>query len=168
MKRGACDKLFLTTTGIGVIREGIELGAHLPRPGDAVLVNGVLGDHGAAILAARGDLVLDAPIDSDCAPLHGLVAALLAAVPGTRFCAMPRAAVLRRCSMRSRNLPAAASRSRKILCRSAKRSKGFAKYSVSIHSTLRTKANWLRSFHGMKQTTPSRRCAPIHSVKPRA
>jgi hydrogenase expression/formation protein HypE len=83
--RGACDKLFLNTTGIGVIRAGIELGAHLAQPGDAVLVNGVLGDHGAAILAARGDLALDAPIDSDCAPLHGLVATLLAAAPGTRF-----------------------------------------------------------------------------------
>ena len=83
--RGACDKLFLTTTGIGVIRTGLELGAHCARPGDAVLVNGVLGDHGAAVLAARGDLALDAPIDSDCAALHGLVDALLAAVPATRF-----------------------------------------------------------------------------------
>ena len=55
------------------------------RPGDAVLVNGVLGDHGAAILAARGDLALDAPIDSDCAALHGLVETLLAAAPNTRF-----------------------------------------------------------------------------------
>ncbi len=83
--RGACDKLFLTTTGIGVIRAGLELGAHRARPGDVVLVNGVLGDHGAAVLAARGDLALDAPIDSDCAALHGLVGALLAAVPATRF-----------------------------------------------------------------------------------
>ena len=83
--RGACDKLFLTTTGIGVIRAGLELGAHRAQPGDAVLVNGVLGDHGAAILAARGDLALDAPIDSDCAALHGLIDALLAAVPATRF-----------------------------------------------------------------------------------
>jgi len=83
--RGACDKLFLTTTGIGVIRTRIELGAYFARPGDAVLVNGVLGDHGAAILAARGDLALDAPIDSDCASLHGLVDALLTAAPGTRF-----------------------------------------------------------------------------------
>ncbi len=85
VNRGACDKLFLTTTGVGVIRAGIELGAHLAQPGDAVLVNGVLGDHGAAILAARGDLALDAPIDSDCAALHGLIDALLAAAPGTRF-----------------------------------------------------------------------------------
>jgi hydrogenase expression/formation protein HypE len=85
VQRGACDRLFLTTTGIGVIRTGIELGAHLAQPGDVVLVNGVLGDHGAAILAARGDLALDAPIDSDCAALHGLVGALLGAAPGTRF-----------------------------------------------------------------------------------
>jgi hydrogenase expression/formation protein HypE len=85
VQRGACDKLFLTTTGIGVIRAGVDLGAHRARPGDAVLVNGVLGDHGAAILAARGDLALEAPIDSDCAPLHGLIDTLLAAAPGTRF-----------------------------------------------------------------------------------
>jgi hydrogenase expression/formation protein HypE len=83
--RGACDKLFLTTSGVGVIRRGVELGAHLVQPGDAVVVNGLLGDHGAAILAARGDLVLDGPIASDCASLHGLVDILLRACPGTRF-----------------------------------------------------------------------------------
>jgi hydrogenase expression/formation protein HypE len=84
VNRGACDKLFLTTTGVGVIPRGRELSAGAARPGDAVIVNGLLGDHGAAILAARGDLLLDAPIESDCAALHGLVEALLAAVPGTR------------------------------------------------------------------------------------
>jgi hydrogenase expression/formation protein HypE len=83
--RGACDKLFLTTTGIGVIREGVDLGANRARVGDMVLVNGLLGDHGAAILCARGDMALETPIESDCAPLHGLVAALLAAAPGVRF-----------------------------------------------------------------------------------
>jgi hydrogenase expression/formation protein HypE len=83
--RGACDKLFLTTTGIGVIREGVELGAHRARAGDVVLVNGLLGDHGAAILCARGDMALETPIGSDCAPLHGLIAAMLAAAPGVRF-----------------------------------------------------------------------------------
>lgn len=82
--KGACDKLFVTTAGIGVIRAGIDLGADRAQPGDAVLVNGRLGDHGAAILAARGDLALRAPIASDCAPLHRLVAALLEAAPGTR------------------------------------------------------------------------------------
>ncbi len=83
--KGACDKLFITTTGIGVIRQGLALGAAQARPGDVVLVNGVLGDHGAAILAARGDLALDTPIESDCAPLHELVRGLLDAAPGVRF-----------------------------------------------------------------------------------
>jgi hydrogenase expression/formation protein HypE len=83
--RGACDKLFLTTTGIGVIREGLNLGAHLARPGDVILVNGLLGDHGAAILCARGDMALETAIESDCAPLHELIAQMLAAAPGIRF-----------------------------------------------------------------------------------
>jgi hydrogenase expression/formation protein HypE len=83
--KGACDKLFITTTGIGVIRRGVHLAASNARPGDVVLVNGVLGDHGAAILAARGDLALEAPLESDCAALHELVATLLKAAPGVRF-----------------------------------------------------------------------------------
>jgi hydrogenase expression/formation protein HypE len=85
VQRGACDKLFLTTTGVGAIRTGVDLSADRARPGDAVLVNGVLGDHGSAILAARGDMALDAPIDSDCAALHSLVGAILSAAPETRF-----------------------------------------------------------------------------------
>jgi hydrogenase expression/formation protein HypE len=85
VQKGACDKVFITTTGIGVIRQGIELGVHRAQPGDAVLVNGLLGDHGAAILCARGDMALDSPIESDCAPLHGLIADLIAAAPGIRF-----------------------------------------------------------------------------------
>ncbi len=83
--RGACDKLFINTAGVGVIRESVQLGADRCRPGDAVLVNGVLGDHGAAILNARGDMALDSPVESDCAPLHGLIDAVLAAAPGVRF-----------------------------------------------------------------------------------
>ena len=85
VQRGACDKLFVTTTGIGMIREGIALSVDAARPGDAVLVNGLLGDHGAAILCARGDMALDSLIESDCACLHGLIEALLTAAPGVRF-----------------------------------------------------------------------------------
>ncbi|MGQ0671583.1 MAG: hydrogenase expression/formation protein HypE [Hyphomicrobium sp.] len=84
VQRGACDKLFLTTTGVGVIAEGRTLGSHRARPGDAVIVNGLLGDHGAAILGARGDMQLDSSIESDCAPLNGLIERLLTAAPGTR------------------------------------------------------------------------------------
>jgi hydrogenase expression/formation protein HypE len=85
VNKGACDRLFITTTGIGALRVGVDLGAHRARPGDVVLVNGLLGDHGAAILGARGDMALETPIESDCAPLHELVAGILTAAPGTRF-----------------------------------------------------------------------------------
>lgn len=83
--RGACDKLFINTTGVGVVRSGLELGAERARPGDAVIVSGTIGDHGAAIMGSRADLALDSAIKSDCAALHGLVDALLSAAPGVRF-----------------------------------------------------------------------------------
>lgn len=82
---GACDRIFVNTAGIGVVRAGVAPSSAACRPGDAVLVSGPIGDHGAAILAARGDLALETTIESDCAPLHGLVGGLLDAVPGTRF-----------------------------------------------------------------------------------
>lgn len=85
VERGACDKLFINTAGVGVIREGIDLGVDKAKPGDVILVNGLLGDHGAAILNARGDMQLSTPIESDCASLNGLIDDLLAAVPRTRF-----------------------------------------------------------------------------------
>ncbi len=84
VQRGACDKIFITTTGIGVIRPGLELGVNRVRPGDAILVNGLLGEHGAAILCARGDMALETTINSDCAALHELIDTLLAAAPDTR------------------------------------------------------------------------------------
>jgi hydrogenase expression/formation protein HypE len=85
VERGACDKLFINTAGIGVIRTGVNLGVDKVRAGDVILVNGLLGDHGAAILNARGDMSLSTVIESDCASLHGLIDTLLAAVPNTRF-----------------------------------------------------------------------------------
>jgi hydrogenase expression/formation protein HypE len=80
--RGAADKLFINTTGIGVIDEGHRrrCAARATRA-TTVIVNGTLGDHGATILAARGDLALEAEIASDCAPLHTLVRAMLGASP---------------------------------------------------------------------------------------
>jgi hydrogenase expression/formation protein HypE len=82
--RGAADGLFINTAGIGVIRSGVHLHAGAARPGDVVLVNGALGEHGAAVLNARGELGLEADLASDCAPLGGLVDALLAACPDVR------------------------------------------------------------------------------------
>ncbi len=74
--RGAADGIFINTAGIG------ECGSHTPsvtaaRPGDRVLVNGTLGDHGVAVMIAREDLQISAAVESDTAPLHTLVAAML-------------------------------------------------------------------------------------------
>lgn len=79
--RGAADKCFVTTSGIGVIPAVVNVAARHARPGDRVLVNGFVGDHGVAILAARDDLALDVPVTSDTRALHGLIADLLATCP---------------------------------------------------------------------------------------
>lgn len=85
VERGSCDKLFINTAGIGVIPGQYQLGADKAKPRDHILVNGFLGDHGAAILDARGDMNLSTPIQSDCAPLQSLIQTLLQAAPNTRF-----------------------------------------------------------------------------------
>ncbi|MBW4616045.1 MAG: hydrogenase expression/formation protein HypE [Desmonostoc vinosum HA7617-LM4] len=79
--RGAADKLFINTTGIGVIPTGINISSHNIQPGDAVIINGELGNHGAAILIARGELALETNIISDCQPLHSLVETILNQCP---------------------------------------------------------------------------------------
>ena len=81
VERGCADKLFINTAGIGVVRRDVAISARNAQPGDVVIVNGYLGDHGAAILVARQQLALDADIASDCCPLNGLVAAMLDACP---------------------------------------------------------------------------------------
>ena len=82
VERGAADKLFINTAGIGTIPAGRCTGPRAVRPGDRLLVNGTLGDHGIAVLAARNELALQIPVDSDCAPLNGLVEAMFSAAPG--------------------------------------------------------------------------------------
>ncbi len=82
--RGGADKLFINTAGIGVIPHGVDIRADRARPGDVVLINGFIGDHGAAIVDARGELALESGVESDCQPLGGLIAAMLAACPDIR------------------------------------------------------------------------------------
>ena len=84
VERGAADGVFITTAGIGVIPPGCDLGPKHIRPGDAVIVNGTLGDHGAVILAARGDFALQTELTTDCAALHGVMAAAMQAAPDLR------------------------------------------------------------------------------------
>ena len=83
--RGAADGVYVTTAGIGVVPAGRQLGPEHVRAGDRVLVSGTIGDHGMAVMLARGDLALEADIRSDTASVAGLVEDLLAAAPGTRW-----------------------------------------------------------------------------------
>lgn len=79
--RGKADGVFITTSGIGVIPDGVSLGASRIQPGDAIIVSGSMGDHGMAILSRREAIDFDSPIESDCAALNGLVETMLAAAP---------------------------------------------------------------------------------------
>ena len=78
VERGKGDGVFITTTGVGVVRPGNELSGRNALPGDAILVSGTLGDHGMAIMAERESLGFESPIVSDTAALHGLIAAMRA------------------------------------------------------------------------------------------
>jgi hydrogenase expression/formation protein HypE len=79
VERGRCDGMYVVTTGVGVVEHDVALAPELVRPGDKVLVSGTIGDHGVAILLARGGLDLEADVRSDTRPLWGLVERLLGA-----------------------------------------------------------------------------------------
>ena len=79
--RGKGDKIFINTTGIGLIPKGVDISASNCRVGDKVIVNGYIGDHGAVVLNARGDLALDVELETDCQPLHDLMQTMLSVCP---------------------------------------------------------------------------------------
>jgi hydrogenase expression/formation protein HypE len=79
VERGKADGVFISTTGIGVVPQGIELSVERVRPGDRVILSGALGDHGVAVMSRRHDLEFETEIVSDSAALHELVAAMVAA-----------------------------------------------------------------------------------------
>lgn len=83
VNRGKGDKVFVNTSGIGVMPAGVELSAGRVRPGDAILLSGPIGEHGIAILSKREGLEFEGQVESDTAPLHELAAAILGAAPGT-------------------------------------------------------------------------------------
>jgi hydrogenase expression/formation protein HypE len=82
VERGKGDGVFITTTGVGVVPGGVNISGDLARPGDAILVNGTMGDHGVAIMSSRENLEFETSIESDSAALHTLIADMVAAVPG--------------------------------------------------------------------------------------
>ena len=82
VEKGCGDQLFINTTGMGLVPDGLELSANRARPGDKVLLSGSIGEHGIAILAQREGLEFECPVQSDSAALHNLVAAMLRANTG--------------------------------------------------------------------------------------
>ena len=84
VQRGKADGCYINTAGVGVIGRDGTRGVAQARPGDAIIVSGPVGDHGITIMLARGELDIEADVVSDTAPLNGLIAGLLDAVPGVR------------------------------------------------------------------------------------
>ncbi len=77
VQKGSVDKLFINTSGVGVIESPVHLSASTAQVGDKVILSGTLGDHGTTIMIARGELELETDIESDCAPLNSLVQDML-------------------------------------------------------------------------------------------
>lgn len=78
---GSADKLFINTAGVGMIAKGIEISSSNARPGDLIIINGHIGDHGAAIVDARGELALESTVESDCQSLYDLIQTMLTVCP---------------------------------------------------------------------------------------
>jgi hydrogenase expression/formation protein HypE len=77
--RGAVDKVFINTSGVGVIAEGVRIGSTRAKAGDKIILSGTLADHGVTVLTQREGLTFDSSVASDSAPLNHMVAAMLAA-----------------------------------------------------------------------------------------
>ena len=84
VERGGADGVYINTTGVGEVPAGLELSGANCRPGDVILVSGTLGDHGIAIMSQREGLAFSTDIESDAAPLNGLIAAVIEAAPHVR------------------------------------------------------------------------------------
>ena len=83
--RGECDKLFINTSGIGVYPLGYGLCAAPPAQNDVIIVSGTIGEHGVAVLVGRGALHFELAIESDCAPLNGMIASVLNECSGVKW-----------------------------------------------------------------------------------
>jgi hydrogenase expression/formation protein HypE len=83
VEKGKADGIFITTAGVGMVPDGINVGGELAVPGDVVLISGTLGEHGIAVLEGRGHLGFETSIESDTAPLNHMVEAILTAAPST-------------------------------------------------------------------------------------
>ena len=141
VERGKADGLYVTTAGVGVIADGVRLSPARARPGDRVLVSGTLGDHGMAVVVARGELELEVDLESDTAPVHELALALLSLGDAVRWMRDPTrgglATALNELASR-RTLPCGSTR-RPSRC--GPRSSAPARFSASTRSTSRARAD---------------------------
>lgn len=85
VNKGKADGIFINTSGVGIVREGIDVSPKRIKPGDSVIASGEIGNHGIAVLAERNRLTFDPPVLSDTRPLNGLVDAMLKTVPDIPF-----------------------------------------------------------------------------------
>jgi len=77
VERGSADKIFINTTGIGLLPDGVRLGYEMVHPGDVVIINGNIGEHGIAVLSKRQGIAFESLVESDCAALNSLTEKLL-------------------------------------------------------------------------------------------
>ena len=165
VEKGKGDGVFITTTGIGIVPEGVHISGDRARPGDAILVSGTLGDHGIAVLSKRENLEFETEILSDSAALHGLVADMVAAVPCN---SLPARSDARRARLDAQRNRAAIARGH-ASCRERDPVQGRmcsrpANFSASIRSTSPTKASSSRSAKRAMPRAFSPRCAPTRSA----
>ncbi len=85
VEKGKGDGIFINTTGLGFIPDGLKIGPQHVRPGDVLLVSGSIGDHGIAVMSQREGFEITLELKSDVAPLNGLIETVLAAAPNIRF-----------------------------------------------------------------------------------
>jgi hydrogenase expression/formation protein HypE len=141
VEKGHGDGVYINTTGIGVIPEGVDIAPSNARPGDLILVSGTLGDHGIAIMSVREGLGFESEIQSDTAPLNGLVKEMLDVTKEIHCLRDATRGGLLLCSM-SCVASTSASNSMKVKCRCDLPSRQPAKCSGSIPSTSPTRVNW--------------------------
>ena len=161
VERGAADQMYICTTGIGRRDARATLSPAALRPGDRLLVSGRIGDHGTAIMLARGEFELGADIESDTRSLWPLADALLdAAGPACTACATPRAAAWPRCSTSWRAPRASRCSCARRRCRCTRRSRAPASCWGSTRCTWPTRACSWRPSPPSTRRPRSRRCAP--------
>lgn len=168
VEAGHGDGVYINTAGIGLIPAGVDLRPDRVVPGDVVIVSGPVGVHGVAIMSVREGLEFGVSIESDCAPLGGLVDAMLAVTPDLHVLRDPTRGGLAASSTRSRRPAAPVWWSRSGRFRCPRRSPTRARSWASTPGTWPTRASWSLSCRASTPRRSSRRCGRIRWAPGRA